>query len=251
MKISDDIYWMSLQAEDIARDSRPGQFVHMRIDEGIDPLLRRPFSIHRADRESGLIEILYRVVGRGTEAMSRAGEGHVFDLLGPLGEGFVIDKPFSRALIVAGGMGSAPIFFLIDELIAIGKDVILLWGMKHRGEFFGLSQLNELDLEVAFSTEDGSLGHSGLVTDLLEERLQELDDACTWEGFVCGPVPMLQRVQEIVTKTSFDWQVSLEKHMACGIGVCMGCAVQSKVEGYRMACSDGPVFDLKGVEIDG
>jgi len=115
--ITQDIFHMTFNAPEIAREAQPGQFVHMRVTEGIDPLLRRPLSIHRIDRQKGTLEILYRVVGRGTALMCKAESGDCFDLMGPLGKGFRIDDSFTHALVVAGGMGSAPVFFLIDELI--------------------------------------------------------------------------------------------------------------------------------------
>ena len=138
-EITKDIYRMLLKIDEIAQDGHPGQFVHLRIGCGTDPLLRRPLSIHRVDREQGRIELLYRVVGRGTELMRKAERGDFYDLLGPLGRGFRMDGSFSHAIVVAGGMGSAPIFFLIDELLLLDKQVTLFWGVKCESEIFVLS----------------------------------------------------------------------------------------------------------------
>ena len=249
-RIYQDIFRMLLESGEIARDSRPGQFVHLRVAEGEDPLLRRPLSVHRVHRKNGTFELLYRVVGRGTQMMSEAEAGVAFDMMGPLGKGFSIDGDFSQALVVAGGMGSAPVFFLMDELIASGKNVTLLWGAKQADEIFGLPDLESSGVEVMIATEDGSLGLCGLVTELLEQKLGDLNDPNAVRGFVCGPEPMLRCVQDIAKNTSFDWQVSVEERMACGMGVCIGCAV-STTEGYKMVCSDGPVFDLKEVVFHG
>ena len=249
-RISQDIFRMLLESEEIASDSRPGQFVHLRVAEGEDPLLRRPLSVHRVHREEGTFELLYRVVGRGTAMMSEAEAETVFDMMGPLGKGFRTDGDFTHTLVVAGGMGSAPVFFLMDELIASGKNVSLLWGAKQDDEIFGVSELEASGVQVLIATEDGSLGHCGMITELLERKLGDLSDPDAVRGFVCGPEPMLRCIQDIAKNTSFDWQVSVEERMACGVGVCIGCAV-STTDGYRMVCSDGPVFDLKEVVFHG
>lgn len=249
--INEDITLMSLEAEEIALESYSGQFVHVKVCQGIDPLLRRPLSIHRVDRQEGTVELLYRVVGRGTDMMRRTEKGHVYDLMGPLGKGFRLDKPFSHALVIAGGMGSAPIFFLIDELIALEKRVTLLWGVREASEIFRVTGLKDRGVEVELATEDGTLGHKGLVTDLLKRFLAERGEDPDMEGFVCGPRAMLKLVQSMADATSFDWQVSMEERMACGVGVCLGCGVRMRQGGYRMVCSDGPVFDLKEVLLDG
>lgn len=251
IEITGDIYRMSLKAVEIAQECQPGQFVHLRVSQGMDPLLRRPFSIHRVNREKGEVEILYRVVGRGTEMMREAKNGHVFQLMGPLGRGFSVGGSFSHALVVVGGMGSAPVFFLIDELVALGKCVTLLWGVSEGGEIFDLSNLKESGVEVKLATEDGSVGKKGLVTDILKPFLIGHRENLSTEGFVCGPKAMLKRIQEMAGETEFNWQVSLEERMACGVGVCMGCAVKMKQGDYRMVCSDGPVFDLKEIVCDG
>ena len=248
--ITQDIFHMTFNAPEIAREAQPGQFVHMRITEGIDPLLRRPLSIHRVHRQKGTLEILYRVVGRGTALMSKAESGDSFDLMGPLGKGFRIDDSFTHALVVAGGMGSAPVFFLIDELVEYGKQVTFFWGAKTGQEIFGVDALKQAGVEVHTATEDGTLGVCGLVTDPLSQFLSSPDTQTSYEGFVCGPKPMLKCIQEIIVDTSITWQASLEEKMACGMGVCIGCAVQTQT-GYQMVCSDGPVMDLKEIVFDG
>jgi len=239
-----------LDAPEIAQVAQPGQFVHLRIGQRIDPLLRRPFSIHRVKRELGCLELLYRVVGRGTALMAAAKEGESFDLLGPLGKGFQTHGDFSHALIVAGGMGSAPIFFLIDTLIAMKKQVTLLWGVRTEKEIFNISDFKNAGITVGIATEDGSLGLHGLVTSLLDQFLVNCDQEYSLEGFACGPAAMLNGVHGLVKNTSFAWQASFEERMACGIGVCMGCVVKTKEGGYRITCSNGPVFDLKEMILD-
>ena len=248
--VAKDIFHMTLNAPEIAREAQPGQFVHVRITEGNDPLLRRPFSIHRVNREEGSVEILYRVIGRGTALMSEAESGDSFDMMGPLGKGFRIDDSFTHALVVAGGMGSAPVFFLIDELIKHSKHVTFFWGAKTGREIFGVDALKKAGAEVYTVTEDGTIGDCGLVTDSLNRFLSSQGTVNSYEGFVCGPKPMLKCIQEIFVDTSVNWQASLEERMACGMGVCIGCAVKTHT-GYKMVCSDGPVMDLKEIVFDG
>ncbi|MFH1943043.1 MAG: dihydroorotate dehydrogenase electron transfer subunit [bacterium] len=248
--ITRDIVWISLEAAEIARESFPGQFVHVRVSTGIDPLLRRPLSIHRVDHARGTIELLYRVVGSGTALMQSWERGRVVDLMGPLGNGFDVNKSFTHALVVAGGMGSAPIFFLVDELIASGKSVTLFWGVKEGGEIFREENFKNRGVEVRLASEDGSREYKGFVTDLMEEFLSDQKNASGLEGFVCGPKPMLKKIQTLAKRTSFDWQVSMEEKMACGVGVCLGCPVKMRQGGFRMICSDGPVFNLKEVLLD-
>lgn len=245
--LTGDILRMTLGAETIAGECCPGQFVHLRVTSSIDPLLRRPFSIHRADPDAGVFEVLYRVIGRGTELMSRMKPEETIDAMGPLGNGFLLGGGFSEAVVVAGGMGSAPVFFLIDALLTMGKSVVFLWGARREEEFFRIEELRSRGVEVRLATDDGSKGHCGFVTELLETHLTALDDGTPRTGFACGPEPMLACVQRITRRTSFPWQASLEERMACGVGVCQGCAVRMRPESFRMVCSDGPVFDLREV----
>ena len=250
-RISENIYSLVLESSEIASVSSPGQFVYIRVTNGLYPLLRRPLSIHRVDSKKGEIKLLYRVVGRGTECLQYLKEGDVVDLLGPLGTGFCFKKSFSHAIIVAGGMGSAPVFFLIDKLLELEKDVTFFWGVKNKSEVFALNDLRNLGVNVKIITEDGSMGEKGLVTDILKPFLAKYRENRSVEGFACGPVGMLKQIQKMTEVTVFDWQVSLEERMACGIGVCMGCGVKMKKGGYKMVCSDGPVFNLREILFDG
>ncbi|RKY53487.1 MAG: dihydroorotate dehydrogenase electron transfer subunit, partial [Candidatus Neomarinimicrobiota bacterium] len=174
----------------------------------------------------------------------------ILDLLGPLGIGFYLEGSFSHALVVAGGMGSAPIFFLIDKLLELKKRITFFWGVKNKNEIFALKDLRNSGVDVRIITEDGSMGRKGLITDILKPFLAEHREDRSLEGFVCGPVKMLKQVQGMAEITTFGWQVSLEERMACGVGVCMGCGVKMKEGGYKMVCSDGPVFNLREILFD-
>lgn len=250
-KVAEGIWLLEFESEAIARSCRPGQFVHVRIQEWLQPFWRRPFSIHGVDLKAGTVRLLYRIIGTGTEILSSKKPGHVLDVLGPLGNGFNTDFLQPRGLIVAGGVGSADLFFLVQRFIEKGKSVIFLWGIRKKTELFEINWLEKLGVDVRIATEDGSAGFRGMVTDLLEITLREDKElAVNAVGSVCGPKGMIHRVQSIVNKTEMTWQASLEEKMACGLNVCKGCAVRMKAGGYAMVCSDGPVFNLREVIIE-
>jgi dihydroorotate dehydrogenase electron transfer subunit len=240
-----DIYRLTVACEGIADSAIPGQFVHIRIIEGIDPLLRRPFSIHDVDRKQGTFDVLYRVVGRGTGLLSQTVSGSI-DLMGPLGNGFELSAK-GQVPVVAGGMGAAPIFFLLHEFIEKDSHPVLFWGVKHSREFFGLDELRNRGVELHLASEDGLVGDKGLITHNLSAWLAGHPEAFDQPGYLCGPKPLLAAVNGLL-KSSLSWQVSVEENMACGVGVCAGCAVKIRSGGYRMACSDGPVFRLGEVD---
>lgn len=249
--VSGDVYKMRFKSPEISLHSCPGQFLQIRITKNLDPFLRRPFSISRVDKKQGIIEVLYKVVGRGTELMTRFTKDDLVDVVGPLGNGFEIKGEFSHALIIAGGIGCAPVFFLIDELLAFGKKIKLLFGVKSAEQLIDFNEFNDL-LKVTICSEDGSCGTKGLVTDLIRGALEEASDALTY-GYACGPNLMYKQIQNInlSTDTSLYWQVSMESNMACGTGVCQGCAIKMKTNDYKLVCSQGPVFNLKDIDING
>lgn len=245
--ITETVYHMTVSSRRLSGESQPGQFVHVRVRGGTDPLLRRPFSVHRVSSRENTVELLYRIVGRGTRLMSALKPGDSLNVMGPLGNGFDLKRPFDRAVIVAGGMGGAPVFFLIDRLLDLGKQVALMWGVKDGREIFGTESLQSRGVDVQVATEDGRVGEKGLVTDILLPFLAKEKHSRDLCGFVCGPECMLGPVQKLAAKTDFPWQASLEERMACGIGVCRGCGVRIRGEGLQMVCDDGPVFPLKEI----
>lgn len=233
------LYLLTLRSEAIAREARPGQFVHLRAGIGHEPLLRRPISICRADRELGTVRLWYQVVGRGTSYISSLKSGDSLDLIGPLGRGFEAGITGKKAALIGGGMGIAPLIFLGLKLQE-NNNVTAFFGGKNAGQLPPPALLDGLPYRPA--TEDGSLGHQGLVTALLPDWIErEKPDLL----YSCGPRGMLHEVVRIANRYQLPLQVSLETVMACGIGACLGCVCEKSAsgeEGWLKACKDGPVF---------
>ena len=224
----------------------PGQFVMVRISDSMDPFLRRPFCIYDAGK--GTVGILYKVVGRGTAVLSTLSREDRVDLLGPLGNGFPSPGKGGSLIMVAGGIGIAPFYLLARNLGRGKKGAKLFYGAKNSVEARLAGDFKKTALEVNVATEDGSVGKKGMVTDMLDDGLNE--DSVI---YACGPSGMLKGVSEIAEKRGIRCFVSLERAMACGMGVCLGCAVrmQGHKAGflrYKMVCSDGPVFDSEDIE---
>ncbi len=234
---------MALVAPDMARSAAPGQFVMARPRQGPDPLLRRPFSIcGLSDR--GRILILYKVVGRGTRILSGLQPGDSVRVMGPLGRGFDVAPGAGPAVLVAGGMGIAPLLFLARVLAETGERFRFLAGFRGRSDLVPPDRLPETGAPMELATDDGSAGHHGPVTDLLRPLLEESPGV---RVFACGPGPMLKRVAELSAAAGAPCRVSLESAMACGLGACLGCAVPMKPGshggGFLYTCKDGPVFE--------
>jgi len=235
-KIKKDVFLLTIKNQEIATSAQPGQFVQIKVTNSYIPLLRRPFSIHHAANNN--FKILYKVVGTGTQLLSQYKTGQEIDMIGPLGKGFNT-KNYEKLTLVAGGMGIAPLYFLAET--EKDKDLTTLIGTATEEELLGESEFKTLG-KVLISTEDGSSGKKGRVTDLLEEiEKPEIIIAC-------GPVPMLEAIQKYAIKNNIPCQMSLECHMACGMGICFGCAVKSG-KGYKYVCKDGPVFWATDIEI--
>ncbi|MFA5161826.1 MAG: dihydroorotate dehydrogenase electron transfer subunit [Elusimicrobiales bacterium] len=230
-KAAEGIYLAVLSAPEIAAEAAPGQFVHASLGDG-GHMLRRPFSIHGA--ADGKIEILYRVVGAATLAMSSLRAGATLNLLGPLGKPF--PAPRGRALLLCGGMGAAPLAFLARRLA--GKtEMTALIGAKTASSVLCAGGFRKAGAKVMVCTEDGSRGRRGLVTEQLEALA-----APQTAVFACGPNGMLKRAAQICARAGARCWVSLEEKMACGIGVCLCCPVPVVSGGYKSVCKDGPVF---------
>jgi dihydroorotate dehydrogenase electron transfer subunit len=242
----EDYCVLELSAPEIAAVATPGQFVHVRVGGDSDPLLRRPISLLMVDKHSGLIRLLVKRVGRGTELIALKGEGTV-DLIGPLGNGFALPPEGKDVLMVAGGVGVAPLIFLADTLqTAPGHYRVRgLYGGRNSDQLPVWTEFGGRCEEFYVTTEDGSAGDQGLVTDILEAQLQRGDVQAV---YTCGPRPMMAKVAAISAAAGITCFASLEQWMGCGVGACMGCVVPATAGGYVRVCKDGPIFDA--AEID-
>ncbi|MGE5371844.1 MAG: dihydroorotate dehydrogenase electron transfer subunit [Solirubrobacterales bacterium] len=243
-------YELEFIAPAIAKDVLPGQFVNVRVGDSYDPLLRRPFSIYNVDKKLGSITVFYKVVGRGTRQMARIHIENRLDVMGPLGTPFSIPDGARSVVLVGGGVGIAPLVYLARVLTDHKIDVKVLLGASSAGYLCGKDILSKLGVSLMVSTDDGSEGMKGRVTDLLASELER-----TKHDFVyaCGPERMLARVTEIAEQFGVPGEISLEEHMACGVGACLGCAHRVKQGAeyrYAKVCQEGPVFSIGEVLFD-
>jgi len=241
-KISKNRFLLRVKAPEIARAASPGQFVQIKLGD-FDPLLPRPFAVSFV--EGSFLEILYEVRGKGTHLLSLASKGSFLCLLGPLGKGFVLPEEKSENLVlVAGGMGLAPLRFLTWKAQEKKYSLILLYGDRH--PVFRLPLESLFPPEVSFYEifEEGR-EKKGLLTDLLSELIGQFLPA---HFFVCGPRPMMKKVELwISSRAAGKTQFSFEEKMGCGYGACRGCVIPTR-EGLKRVCCEGPVF--KGEEVD-
>lgn len=251
VEIARDYWRIRLTAPPEFADAQPGQFVMVRVNDGIDPLLRRPLAIFDLGRETGengsaWFEMLYKVVGKGTAMLSTLHETDLVDILGPLGTGFDLGDDNEEKLLVGGGIGLAPLYLLATELVKRKSPVRLFAGGRTCDDILCITEFKRLGVECYTATEDGSLGTQGFVTVALNNHLDALKGKATL--YACGPDGMLRAVAKIAADRRLPCQVSLEGYMACGVGACLGCVTPGKdhtpkTPDYRCVCTEGPVFD--------
>ncbi|QFT88805.1 Dihydroorotate dehydrogenase B (NAD(+)), electron transfer subunit [Bacillus sp. THAF10] len=239
-EIACNIYEMVMEGELVSKMSSPGQFVHIRISEGLDTLLRRPISISSIIPEKQQCKITYRAEGKGTKLLALKQPGEMLDVLGPLGNGFSIQhlQRGDHALIVGGGIGVPPLLELTKQLHGKGVSTSHVLGFQSKNDVFYKNDFSYFG-DTYVTTVDGSYGKEGYVTNLLEEINPEFTTL-----FSCGPTPMLKAIETMYPKN--DVYLSLEERMGCGIGACFACVchLQGDPEGYayKKVCTDGPVF---------
>ena len=265
--IAPGIFRMTVSIWEKAEKACPGQFIHIRCSSLNDPLLRRPLSIHELTPE--IVGILYRVVGKGTALLSRRKREEALDVIGPLGCGFRAKPAGGPVVIVAGGMGVAPLLFLAQSLMNTDrhmeakqappqnrraslplqqKDVSVLIGAKSGELILCEEEFRKLGCSAEVATDDGSCGQKGYVSSLFEESIEKRKPG---QVFACGPNAMLREIATASARRAIECQVSFENQMGCGVGVCLGCVIRTKegdgISGYRRVCRDGPVFDARTV----
>jgi len=252
-KLGEKIFKLTFSFPLIFRKAKPGNFVHIKVNSGDLPLLRRPFSIHRVEKDKSLFEILFKVVGEGTEILSRKSPGETLDILGPIGNSFSLPRGRKEILLVAGGMGMAPLWFLFSRLIkrVPPERLTFFLGAKSKKELLYADELKETKAKLILATDDGTAGRRGAVTEVFFKEIRKRGcDPKNIAAYSCGPHKMLKRMSWMAKRMDFFCQISLETHMACGVGACWGCVVKHKDQTYKRACVDGPVFDARMVELE-
>ncbi len=277
-EISRGYFRLILHSAGLAENTKPGQFVMVKVGKNYDPLLRRPMGLYKISSKDNnpCVELLYQVVGKGTTIMSKMKKGQQADMLGPFGNGFTIpqsgrataqlpDKNFAEktqfyklavrnikaAVFVAGGIGIAPLVMLAEKMVKEIPNLktYLFIGGKSKNDILCIDDFGKLNTEICITTEDGSLENKGLVTDPVKKFIDKKADSQTL-FFACGPYRMLKAVSELTAKKDIPCQVSLDRRMACGFGVCLGCVIKVNSENgshYKNVCTDGPVFDAKEI----
>ena len=236
------IFRLWFKAPQISEASCPGQFIMVRCGE--HTVLRRPLSVHRIQNDR--MALLFQVRGKGTEWLSKQKSGDNLDIFGPMGKGFTVSRQSRNIMLVAGGIGIAPLYYLAETTIKKGCVVTLLIGAATSKQLYPVNQLST-GVKIVLATDDGSAGQKGMVTDLIPRHVSSSDQV-----FACGPLPMLKYMSENMKKLGLPdkkVQISLEMRMGCGVGVCYGCTMRTK-SGLKQACKDGPVFDLDEIILD-
>jgi dihydroorotate dehydrogenase electron transfer subunit len=254
-RLSDDYSVIALAAPELASLARPGQFVMVKASRGADPLLRRPFSIFEIlrDRTGGPIGItlLNKRIGVGTTRLYQAESGARVACLGPLGRPFAPVAPPAEAWMVAGGVGLAPFVTLAEAIRAGGGHARLFYGARRAAELYYVELFERMGVEVVLTTEDGSRGHKGYVTDALAPALRALSGAGDVRLYVCGPTPMMRAVAELAALHHAPCDVSLEQVMGCGLGGCYSCVVLARdsdgAPHFVRSCIEGPVFEASRI----
>jgi dihydroorotate dehydrogenase electron transfer subunit len=255
-EVAQDCFLMSVALHSSFPDPQPGQFVMLRISGISEPFLARPFSIYSFQRERAFcrIDLLYQVVGKGTQILAGLIKATQVEIIGPLGNGFDIPQSYVNLVLIAGGMGVAPLSFLAEDLqkkaCSASSKVYIYLGAKNSEALIGVDKIKKISCTAAICTDDGSKGEKGFVTQLFQKDLKNYKPENT-SIFACGPKEMLKALARILRGTKYSCQVSLEERMACGVGACLGCAVPVKQAksaiGYKRVCADGPVFDINEI----
>ena len=271
-RMTENCWRVVLDSPQISSEVKPGQFIHVKVPNG--PLLRRPFSVFRRVALKGDhlgIEIVYKVIGVGTRVITELRKGDSMSIIGPLGRGFDLDRNKAVQVIVAGGTGAACLFLLAEEISKAGLQLKVLLGAGTRASVLLKKEYAALKGEVMVSTDDGTYGYRGFVTQLLDKALREGTISSDCVIYSSGPEPMLKALASLCQRYHIPAQVSVERHMMCGIGACLACVckvdpnqisknrdvrsshlqfVSEKEFGYALVCRDGPVFDIDEVILD-
>ncbi len=267
VEMADGTCRVRLECPDLAARVTPGQFVMLRLSGGDDPLLGRPLAMYEVALDKAgkpwALDVVYLVVGKMTGRLARLRPGDRLDLWGPLGNGFSVEA-VDHLVMVAGGIGQTPFLSLGQEALgsrSYGADaartgragrVTLCYGARSERFLAGIDDFRGAGIDVHVATDDGSAGHHGLVTELIEPAVREVKGSC--RIVCCGPEPMLKAVTQVASQLGVPCQVSLETPMACGMGICFSCVAKIRDRDgdwdYRRTCVEGPIFDAARIEFD-
>ena len=273
-QLTGNCWRMLLDSSQIASEVKPGQFIHLKIGGAGGPIFRRPLSVFRRVKLNGGglgIEIVYKVVGLGTGLMTGLKQGDTMDIIGPLGHGFEFHRDKAVQVLVAGGTGAACLFLLAEEISKAGFQLKVLLGADTKASVILEKEYATLKGDVMVSTDDGTYGFHGFVTEMLDKALDEGKIPSDCVVYSSGPEPMLKALSIICKRYNLQAQVSMERHMMCGFGACLACVckvdpnhvlkyrdlgpshiqfVSDKEFGYALVCKDGPVFNINEVIFD-
>lgn len=244
---TDKIFSLKMFSPDICQNSKPGQFLMIRDKNwNLNPFLNRPMSIANVDKESNVFELQILVAGKGTHHLSKLTKNSILQVIGPLGNSFSYPESNEKIALVAGGIGIAPLIFFESELKNSKSKIEFFYGAANQSELIPVKYLRN---NIRYSTDDGSKGINGFVTEDLKNFIKTND---IHKIYACGPNPMLKEVQKIAIKNQIYCELSIETIMACGYGICQGCIVRKKENEneYLLTCVDGPVFNSKSISLD-
>lgn len=236
--LNPNIYNLVLEGEDLEK-AIPGQFVQISLDGFF---LRRPISI--CDIDDNRIRLVYKVFGKGTDRMSKMEKGKLKVLMS-LGQGFNIDRPVEKAMLVGGGVGLPPMYFLAKKLVEKGLKPVVFIGSNTKSQSFMLEDFEKIGAEIHTASLDGSVGFEGNAVEVFNEYVDSKKTENT-RVYACGPKVMLKSLAKAMKEKGLKGEFSLEERMACGFGACMGCSIKT-VQGMKRVCKDGPVFDVEDI----
>ena len=245
------IFKFSVQADEIVNTAKPGNFIEIRVNDDIEPFLRRPISIYNMEKEKGILEFIFQVKGKGTTILSKRNEGELIDIVGPLGFGTFKYSSYENLAVIGGGIGVFPLYELAKNAKNENKNVNTYLGFRNKDLVVLEDEFKQVSTQLTITTDDGSYAQKGFAIDFLKK---DIEDGKIDSIYACGPLPMLRAVRELAIEKNIPCQISLEERMACGLGVCLGCAVKTakspkEAPEYWHVCKSGPVFQAKDVEI--
>ena len=250
-QLKQDIYKFSMQAKEIVDIAKPGNFIEIRVTDSIEPLLRRPISIYNMEKDTGILEIIFQVKGKGTKILAERKEGEYIDIIGPLGYGTFQVKNTGTVATIGGGIGVFPLYELAKQTKAAGAMVNTYLGFRSKDFVVLEEEFKNVSSKLIITTDDGTYAESGFAINKLKEDISVNKPDMI---YACGPLPMLKAVQTLSIEQGIPCQISLEEKMGCGLGACLGCAVKTAnspadAPQYWHVCKAGPVFDASDVEI--